>query len=144
MKAFGYIERVVKPIFFSSEKSYFFHTCATCSELPSYISTMNFSLFKQFANRADFCDSSNLFCILPHVQKVCVHFYKMGIVKQIRQDSLDTQYAVSDLQGNFLFFGSDCYKRSDPAWTYRSGSNICRHWAITWNWSFIFVHIKKA
>ena len=34
LKAFGHIETVVKSNFFS------LHTCVTCSELPSYISTM--------------------------------------------------------------------------------------------------------
>ena len=39
LNAFGYIERVVKPDF-SRKRPIEHHTCATCSELQSYISTM--------------------------------------------------------------------------------------------------------
>ena len=39
-KALDYIESSAKLDFFLSEKTYFFHTYATCSVLPSYISTM--------------------------------------------------------------------------------------------------------
>ena len=38
LKAFGYIERVVKSDFFF--RVFFYHACATCSDLPSYISPM--------------------------------------------------------------------------------------------------------
>ena len=42
MKAFGYIERVVKSDFFRSENAFFLHqTCVTCSEQPSHIKTMH-------------------------------------------------------------------------------------------------------
>ena len=41
LKAFVYIKRVVKSDFFSFRKRPLSHqTCATCSELPTYISTM--------------------------------------------------------------------------------------------------------
>ena len=39
LKAFGYIERVVKSDFFRI-RPILHHSCATCPELPSYISTM--------------------------------------------------------------------------------------------------------
>ena len=37
LKAFGYIERVVKSETKFRKRSIFFYMCATCSELPSYI-----------------------------------------------------------------------------------------------------------
>ena len=39
LKAFDYIERVVKFDFFFSNRPTLLYMCATCSELPSYIST---------------------------------------------------------------------------------------------------------
>ena len=39
-KAFGYIERVVNSEIFCRKIPILHHTCATCYELPSYISTM--------------------------------------------------------------------------------------------------------
>ena len=41
LKAFGLIERFVKSDFFSRKRPILLHTCVTCSELPSYISTMS-------------------------------------------------------------------------------------------------------
>ena len=38
LKAFGYIERVVRSDFFSRKRHILHHTCATCSKLPLYIS----------------------------------------------------------------------------------------------------------
>ena len=35
-----YMERVIKPDFFSRNRPILYYTCATCSELPSYIKTM--------------------------------------------------------------------------------------------------------
>ena len=40
LKAFGYIERVVKSDLFSIKKPILHKTCAACSELPTYIRTM--------------------------------------------------------------------------------------------------------
>ena len=40
LKAFGYIERVVKSEEKNRKRPISHHTCATCSELPSDISTM--------------------------------------------------------------------------------------------------------
>ena len=42
LKAFGYIERVVKPTFFLQKRPILLYMCATCPELPSYISTIVF------------------------------------------------------------------------------------------------------
>ena len=44
MKAFVYIERVLKSDFF--QKFTLHHTCASCSKLPSYISTMQLPIYK--------------------------------------------------------------------------------------------------
>ena len=40
LKACGYIEKVVKSVIFFGNKNILHHTCATCSELPTHISTM--------------------------------------------------------------------------------------------------------
>ena len=40
LKAFGYIERVLKSEFFSERPNLHHISCATCSALPAYISTM--------------------------------------------------------------------------------------------------------
>ena len=40
LKAIGYIERVVKSEIFFRKRSILLHTCATCSELQFYISTV--------------------------------------------------------------------------------------------------------
>ena len=42
VKGIWYIERVINSVFFR-ERPIFHHTCATCSELPSYVSTINVS-----------------------------------------------------------------------------------------------------
>ena len=41
LKAFGYIDKVVKSDFFSRKIPILLHTCASCSELPSYIGNMH-------------------------------------------------------------------------------------------------------
>ena len=44
VKAFGYSERVVKSEIFCRKILIFLHTCATCSEIPSYINTMRIGI----------------------------------------------------------------------------------------------------
>ena len=44
LKAFGHIERVVKSEKKNRKKTILLHTCATCSEKPSYIKAMVYSV----------------------------------------------------------------------------------------------------
>merc|ERR1719239_1919985 len=54
MKAFCYIDRVVKSIFFSSwNRLNLLNTCVTCSELPSFISSMIFTLHFQVIKHSE-------------------------------------------------------------------------------------------
>ena len=54
LKAFGYIDIVLKSDFFSLGKDLFYsYACATCPELPSYISTMIYPLHSIFSKNKD-------------------------------------------------------------------------------------------
>ena len=44
LKAFGYFVKVVKSSFFWGKRPISLHMCATCSEIPSYESTMLFKI----------------------------------------------------------------------------------------------------
>ena len=60
LKAFGYIERVVKSDFFFRKRSLLLYMCATCSDLPSYImmpinTGMLSFLFRHRRKKAELC-----------------------------------------------------------------------------------------
>ena len=83
LKAFDYLESHYKSDFFSQKRPIFFHACATCSELPSNISTMYLTFYSQRLESRMMTD--RLYKKLPKVDLFTAFSFLLSAFKSLSQ-----------------------------------------------------------
>ena len=85
VKAFGWMKRVVKSDYFSRKRPFLHHTCATFSELPTYISTMGSAEFRPRRSKNWPKRKKDIFC---YEKKGCFRTFGSKMKKALKEPHL--------------------------------------------------------